>query len=492
MKKFPQRYSSECQLAQSIISSRGLSPTSDLSAINELDRYGIDVLIPFLLEKCDFDRVFIAIDNIDDCIEDVKDMAFAFAQNITDIGMKCDPDISSPMCVVVALRDYTHIPTDTEDYHIVDLPRLSTGDIMRAKIINVKDLIDRNYEGIAKRGLVTSTDFVERESSTKNGTIIKYYQRHISGKWLTINNISTVLLKLIEKSEVKQKDGLLDFIDNISAGNLMLVTSNTYLFCHSCKLDFTNIIPFVYVSEDDPTYSDVLASMESESYGPPIIYDILMAIHYPFYDTKTSKIPNLFNVRDSTAPNDFKNTLGLIRLLCYLRNNKGVVLSSLIKAMESIGYKQNYIFNCVEKALNYCLLNTSFGTKLGHLNDNTIMKLSSSGIYLLNNTICNHRYLCYACEDTPMEPEYIVPIENKYTKGESGSLLRERMQAASFFYSFLKKEEEKELDFVVKEKGWSRNSFLHDFSLDWDGIPITIAEYIRRHILSSTNINIQS
>lgn len=138
------QFSTEASLAQAILKSRGVIDESDLRAINEFDNSNSDILLPFLLNECELDRVLICVDNMDDCSSDVKEVAFSFAQSLSDIAMECEERSRSNVSILVPLRYYTNISTDTEGYPKIDIPTHSVSDIMVVKIEHVKDLIDSN------------------------------------------------------------------------------------------------------------------------------------------------------------------------------------------------------------------------------------------------------------------------------------------------------------------------------------------------------------
>jgi hypothetical protein len=156
--------------------------------------------------------------------------------------------------------------------------------------------------------------------------------------------------------------------------------------------------------------------------------------------------------------------------------------------MQSIGYDQSHFEMAIQKALNFCLLNTSVGTKIEHMNQKTLIELSSSGKYIIENSITDHRYLCYICEDTFMDKQYIVPIEKKYTKGQCAGNLVAIYQAVSQFLSFLKEEEYLELEYMTTQKGWDKILFLRDFSIRLDRVPALITDVIIHRINEEKNI----
>ncbi len=274
----------------------------------------------------------------------------------------------------------------------------------------------------------------------------------------------------------------MEFVERVSADNLKLVTRNTYNIFHSCKLNLPELVQFIYTPEDNPSYYELLKRLESSSFGPPLIYDLSMAIHFPFFDTEASCIPNLFNLSNSTAINDFRNTYGLPRLLCYLYNNEEISFADMFSALTAIGYSDEYIKKAIQISLDYCLINTEFGVKLDDLNNDTMLSLSSSGIFMLESSICDKRYLSYVCEDTPMDNEYVVEIKEKYTPGSSASNIQNRKKAEDNFVKFLVKEDNRELSDVINKRKWDRHSFLRDFSMFLDGQPVPISKYISRRI----------
>ncbi len=483
-------FQTDGKLAQAIFKFRGIHGESNRTAVKELDSYGMDVLIRFLVEGCSFDKILFSVDNMDDCSEEVRKLAFSFARKISNCVRNCHPAKSQNVSIVVPLRRYTNVSTDTEAYARVDIPQLQTSDIMFAKIGHARQLIDQNYQKIIEAP-VRSIEIRPRDIVNKKGEITTRWEQHVSEKWLQISSVSSMFQKLMGKSTIAKKHGMLDFIHSMSGGNLKLVTKNTYNFFHSCKLNLTEMATYIYTPEDDLSFREIEASLESASFGEPIIYDLTMGIHYPFYDVDASYIPNVFDVGGSDAINYFCNTLGLIRLLCYLQNNQPVSRQSLVRAMNSIGYPTPNVILSLSKALDYCLVNTEFGTKTIHLNDLTSLELSTAGKFILRSSICNHRYLGYVCEDTPMEREYIVPIEDKYSLGESGGDRVQFHLAVRKFFSFIKKEESNELDFIAREKGLDRGAFLRNFSIVELGRPITITEYIRKRILDSTSIDLE-
>lgn len=332
------------------------------------------------------------------------------------------------------------------------------------------------------REFIPSSTYREKQVRLKDGSFKKVYERFHSGRWVLVENISTLLKAFAKKSIIKEKRGFLDFVENISAGNLKLVTKNTYNIFHSCKLNLSEIMKIVYISEQTKEYKELLEKMENSSYGPPVIYDLAMAIHFPFYDVEASYIPNIFNLNNSSAPNDWRNTFCIIRLLLYIRNNGKTTYQNLCRALESIGYDLSHVELAIQKSLDYCLLDTEFGTKLEHIDDTTVMELSSSGIYMVDNAIRDHRYLSYICEDTYMEEEYILPIENKYYKGKSAGSIEAKVKAVNQWFSFIHKEETNEIEYVTSQKGWDEMNFLRDFSPHLNGTPTSICYFINYHV----------
>lgn len=484
------QYSTEACLAQAVLNYRGVYNESDLNAIRELNNSGADVLLPFLLQNFRFDRIFIAIDNMDDCSEDVREIGFSFAQSLSDIVMECGLTQANMVSILVPLRRYTNFSTDTEGYPRIDMPTHSTSNIMTIKIEHVKDLINNNYiKGIKE--YISHTTFRKREVTKKDGTKKVYWERYYSGKWVSISNISMLFKTFIKKTEIRKKHGLLDFVENMSGGNLKLVTRNTYNIFHSCKLNISDIMQFVYTPEDSYDYKKLLEGLESSSFGAPIIYDLTMAIHYPFYDFEASCIANMFNIINSTAPNDWRNTLCMTRFLLFLYNNGPSSYEDVQSALESIGYNEIYYKKALEESLNYCLLKTNLGTKLEHLSNDTTLELSTAGKYMIDFSICDHRYLGYVCENTMMEPEFIVKIEDKYQIGKSTGNIHAIDEGVKKFYSFLKKEESKEIEYVTKIKKWHFNSFLRDFSPLLNGSHVTLSEYIKIRVAEVSSIELE-
>ena len=481
------QFSTEAQLAQAILHYRGVTDVSDLEALRELNNSGADILLPFLLENFNFKRILIAIDNMDDCSEDVKEIAFTFAQSLSDIVIECSEKQSNYVSVLVPLRRYTNFSTDTEIYPRIDMPKHSTADIMSVKIEHVKDLIDKNYDKNVKT-YINRTTYKKKEVVDRHGKIKVYWLEQYSGKWVSISSISKLFKTFIQKTKLKEKNGLVDFIEKISGGNLKLVTRNTYNIFHSCKLNIPDIINFVYTVEGSQDFKELLKRLESSSFGPPIIYDLSMAIHYPFFDYEASCILNLFNVMDSSAPNDWRNSLGIIRLLCYLNNNGSATYEEARLALEAIGYSSLYFEKSVKKCLDYCVLNTQFGTKLEHLSQSTTLELSSAGKYMIEMSICDHRYLSYACENTMMEEEYIINIEDKYKRSNTTGNIKKIHESARRFYKFLCQEEYNEIKYIINNCGWTLERFLRNYSLFYHNRYLTVSDFIKERVERGTGI----
>ena len=137
------------------------------------------------MRSCRYDKILIAVDNIDDCSEDVKDIAFAFAETISDAASQVQGVNLPQVSILVPLRQYTHIATDTEGYSKIDMPVHDVGDIIQTKINHVEHLINENI-GKNFKGKVSTDKIIKREITLDTGKIKIIHERNVSGKMLQV------------------------------------------------------------------------------------------------------------------------------------------------------------------------------------------------------------------------------------------------------------------------------------------------------------------
>jgi len=407
-------------------------------------------LIRFVVNEkvSDKDTAFLIVfDNIDECSSE----AFTNVKSIASIIADASQEGTGKSCVLIPMRDYTVRATDTTQYPNSMLPPL------RIDIAALKRL-EMLKEELEKGGIDTRTDSPSAVATVDSS-------KHWLGASPTIvvhdplEIAKYFLLKISSPKSSEMRDDFIADIVKLSGANNKTVFLNLYYMFHSCKLNLVDVIKYTWSRDDSIDAKELKSRFMASRLSGAFMYDLLMAVHTPFFDYKTSLIPNLFSTRVSGRESTFRDTLVNIRILGYIFHKRRVPLLEVENFFERHGFsKTHHIHEALNLMFETGLLMPDFGISISDLSPESELILSDpTGEYYFETVMLDKRYIEYVFDDVYMDKKYIVPIKDRYQKGKSGGNLRVRDTFFEKVVQFLKSEEQAEKE------------FFRDNSLDYDG-----------------------
>jgi hypothetical protein len=448
----------------------------DLTPNEMLDRYeklSYAEIINYVDDLPDIKKILIIIDNIDECSQEIINFCDKIAK---DLQKHCN-FLKKIYSILLPAREHTvnkyFFQECFADNH---LPKINEIEIIKKALSQSIDKI--------------KTTTRQYSQSIEYPKVRGPYSYPYITVTIEIESTKIFLEKLIETIETSIFWSLCRALSN---RNYKIMISNIYNFIHSCKLP---IIPLFNLAFLKNFYID--HGLEIPDYVPfNTGLETLLAIHYPFYDKGSSHIINIFNLFDSVDPGNYKNTLTIIRLLCFLQNksDQNKSLNEIREKLNKFGYVEDNVNAAIEKCFDYGLIEASHGNHLKDLSNTSEINISSIGRFYLDFLICNDTYLSFIADDTPMPSPICGDINKKYNKHEHEQgneyitfphIINE---SASDFINFIKSEEELEKQYI-KDKNCKYNDFLLYMSIRKDSNPQTIGEYMEsnRHKQITKNI----
>ncbi len=448
-----------------IFSSLGFEPADNEIAYRMSNQMTPEDILESIINMDIFENILIIIDNIDETTDFTIKQSISFGIQLAQHARRYE---TVPLTILIPLREYTiNRFLDQDHFAHKALEPVRAEDVMISKIQHAKDEIKRSTTTYSQ-----DVDYVKRG----------YGPEKIIARRITISDDSACeFLKALSAYILSEKEiTLKDLLLGLSTGNLKFLIGNLYNFIHSCKLPLTSLFKAIFAPQEIVRTKDIFNKISFN-----IAIECLMCIHYPFYDVKSSHVLNIFNLSNSTAPNNFRNTLTMPRLLAFLSNNKEISYKKVISFFTQYGYGPNLINEAINKCLNFGLIKSEYGRYTTHFDDYSTLYISECGNMYLFSLIIS-RYLQFVCEDTPMPSQFIVDITSKYTDinpNLNGELAKQnRIKGAYKFLEFIENEEKIEKNYIANEiyKDW--NTYIHQVGIFRNSRYWTLSEYIGEHI----------
>ena len=231
------------------------------------------------------------------------------------------------------------------------------------------------------------------------------------------------LIEIIKQSFGYNRD-LLEFIDNISNGNIRIAIDFLKGFIGSSHVDTRKIIE-IY--------------QNTGSYYIPL-HEFLRAIIYGdnvYYDPKSSYIVNLFDVSHYDQKEHF--LLPLLLSLLSSTAKSGISdgfaeTNKIYSSLQGLGYTVSQIDLAIIKSYENKLVETSAkGIEINKDNYPSLIRITSMGLYHFEKLLSSFVYLDAVVIDTPIFDEnFRQNISDSYT-------IIERLERAIYFKDYLDK-----------------------------------------------------
>lgn len=419
---------------------RGVEVRDNQHAVDEYQKSSLKSFLKFVLnnfsQEEDIIRILLVLDNIDECHIRGVSNAKSIATRVSKYTNNCKGGCS----VLIPMREYTAKAIDTTRYPNLEIPSINIYEMVRLRLIMMNNALKKEVD--------KSFNKIEQESISVNvfNTKKHRYDKIYNHKRVTfsapIDFSENLLLKISLDSNSEIKDDFAQKIIKLSGGNYKTVIYNLYYMIHSCKLNLTKLVKYAFTECKSEEYLEHIDEFMKLNISNAYIYDLLMAVHTPFFDSKTSLIPNLFKIETETEHNDYKDTLACIRILSYVNNKKRVSLYQIISFFKEYAFDyERHIKPSINKLMESGLISANSGLNISHLDDESIVTITESGEYYTFDVLKDKRYYEFIFDDVYMEKKFIIPIQNRYTKGKTTTNIS---KLNDFFYSsinFLKHEE---------------------------------------------------
>lgn len=406
--------------------------------------------------------IVIVIDNIDENPKEVLMEGDSFAKELKKIADEVCQNKS--LTLLVAVREYNVQYFDTNHYFPTDLPKANTKQIVQSKIRELSEKINQETNDYSQ-----VIDYAPRD-----------YTKAPQSKTITITGPLTIyfLDKVVEYLDEAKDSKIMTLLEETSAGNLKVVVANVFNMLQSTKLPLTELFAKCFTPDDARLPDEIRDPLKFE-----IILQSLLGIHYPYFCFKESRIMNLFNCRNLSGINDFHCVLIIPRILFFLDDTKARTYKEMEDFFVLYSYDKKYVERAIEKCFAFGLFDTSYGTKISHIDkEKTRITLSSAGKYYISKLILEVSYLQYVCEDTYVQADNYVPITSKYHISESKDHQTNRLESARQLIRFVKACEERELE-QIRENKHNVQSYLDQTSAvdETKGTGIRISEYLEKN-----------
>jgi len=428
-----------------IFSYLGYGDMADAEIFKRSKKIDEEEIVDYLMNSNKFDRILLILDNIDEnskiSITQTKAYALRIQQFINRYGNKT-------FSILINIRDYlANIFNDVQKFAFIEITEINQNEVIKSRFMESYDKISNTLNKYKLQLTYTL-------SSEQSRTFI-----------IDKENSMNFLLSLVDLVYDKYEDETKMLIFNISSGNLKVIVANLYNLIHSYKLPIIGLFGKSFIPNTAHEYRNY-KNIKHIPYSLGV--ECLLAVHYPFYDIEAANIMNVYFTDFNIGKYNYKNTLSMIRMLFLIMHNTKIRYKALLEKMKNIGYDENIMNTCINKAFNFGLISSDHGYKVEHLDNESVIICENATEEYLKKLMFEVSYIQYICEDTPMENEFIVPIEEKYRLEYSSGSKGKRMLSVRRFIEFFKKEEEDELK-EIKEI-YDVNSFLTEYSVIKDGM----------------------
>lgn len=453
--KIVENYKEFCEGVLKVMGWSNLSPKDILECSTSFEP---EYVLQYLSLLPSIKNILIIIDNIDESSVNMIENCNVFSLELARICRSLEKNFS----ILVPAREYT-------------ITRYFFQDHFAKKSLKNIDEINIIVKKLEQASLSIKESVREYSQKVEYSPVKGPYNypniRIIIKKESAIDFLKEMSKVILSKDE----NTFYYLVKAISNKNLKIFTGNVYNLIHSCKLPLTKLFNKVFL-----TNINFAESTDAITFN--LAVECLMSIHYPFYDVNSSHIVNIFNLNNSKAPNDFKNTLTIPRLICFLRN-KGTGTTKLSEIYDWFGkymYTKNLIDDAIEKCFNYGLVISNHGCHSRILENNSILSSTSISNFYLDILICNYLYLSFISDDTPMSPNLYSEIHKKYDKDlskDNHKFTATVSKSAKNFIQFLEHEEALEREFLEKNH-LNYNDFHSQTCLSIDNNYLSFSKHI--------------
>lgn len=418
-------------------------------------------------KKYSLSKIILFTDNIDENNKEtikkfrylINGLNACFRENFTNISTS----------IIVPIRDYNK-SFFNQDYfktnllNSTPLPSVNTSVVIKMKLEEIKDIIEN-----------CSNEYTQYVDFSRN-----YHFQGGATITITKQSIVSFLQSIIDYVFNPKNIAIINLLKELSCNNLKILSSNILNFLQSKLLPLSELFDYHF----NPDKKGVVKFDIDEKF----VLRCLMAVRFPYYDIEISHIMNVFNLNNSHQRLDFSNIMCIPRLLLFLYNhiNLPITANDIVRKFELYYYHPSLVKQALKKCFGYGLIESKFGITLSHLENNSDqIIISSAGIRYITDIVAQVSYLQYVCEDTPISPRFIIDIRDKYLFPYSNdtSLKRNRLDSVMYFITFLKKQEDYELDYIKKRSKDLIEDYLLCFSYRVDGIGIKLSEFIESKII---------
>ena len=394
--------------------------------------------------KDNLESILFVIDNIDEHTREFLEELSRFALQVAGY---CMEQSKVDWCVVITSREYNvNNYFDQERYAHRELLPMYESRIVKAKLCALRQYV--------RPGVVINPAYTLPGGKPSDPSIIQSQKVRLDAAYLA-QLIDTVCEHLLSDKE----PDFLQLQRRLAAGNIRILVGNVYNFFHSVKLDKIPLLELAWAPETAIEKKTARGLIPEDR-----AIECLCAIHYPFFDVRASHITNIFNARNSNAPNDYQNTLSIPRILLFLAKARRMNYDQLCHRLTGFGYAKDYIEPAVNKCFHYGLITCTNGSSTRHLNHHSDLKITSAGEFYVQIAMLQVAYLQYACEDCWMEDQFVIPITEKYTIGETHGRVENRMNGAVKLVEFIKREERRERAAITARK-LDTKAYLSEFGI---------------------------
>jgi hypothetical protein len=424
-------------------------------------------IIEFLLSLQKVSHLLIVIDNIDENSAQAIETGSRFAWELATFFRKIK--VKKPRTILMPVRDYTaNYFSDQNKFAFVNLPRLDEIILINKKLGQTRRLISKEAKGIIhevpwfgykeKGKMYVPQSRIYKISKEYTYALLQYFTKYIFSR---------------------HEPQLVSMLRDLSAENVRVMVRNVYNIFHSTKLPLFPLFDRAFSPE-----VALLKEHEPALFELNIAIECLMAIHYPFYDVDTSAIMNLFRALPSGTPMDYKNTLIISRILCFLSNVGKTTYGKLVRDFNKAGYELDYVKAGLGKCLHHGIIRSGHGRTVEDFDpQNTEIEPLPAVKYYLEKLIFEPSYLQYVCEDTWMPKKLCVPISQKYNTLISYGDRKKRMEGVRKLIQFVKEQEQRERRHLVNVLKCDEETFLDQMSIKWRHRGSWIYQVLEKEVL---------
>lgn len=358
-------------------------------------------------------QVVLFLDNVDQRPAPFQEQVFLIAHALAD---------QWPMTVFVSLRPETFSMSQSHGTLAAYQPRVFTISPPRVDLV-ISKRIEFAMAQLKRHGRLESMP----EGLTFQSTTLELY------------------LQMLQRA-LKEQTAIIEFIDNLSAGNVRAALRFVADFVGSGHVDSYKILEAE--AEKDPGY-----------FLP--IHEFMRAVTYgdlEYFDPASSPVLNVYDI----ASNDGREHFLCLLILAYverlgqLGGRDGYAeRNEVLKFSQQVGYHPTSVRSCIARCLEKNLLATPSG--LRH-DEYKLLRITSAGAYTFKRLAFMFAYVDAVIVDTP-----IIEIETRSRIHDVRGIM-ERLDRGEAFIDYL-------------ERQWNQLGDVAQGTLDWPaGIAQTRAE----------------